>query len=173
AGPTLFYSTLPLRQQIFISTPGLVYAISPTNRQEFLESLRTRLEMGPTQAIEQSSARLSLIDWPIWQDSLGLSLLGVSTLALATLLGMLSYRFSQLPMLIPLHFGMSGSPDRLGPRVEIFLVPLIGLLTLLVNGLLGSFVYRRSRLASYLLWASSILIQVLVWTATFGILTRI
>ena len=53
------------------------------------------------------------------------------------------------------------------------LLALIGLLTLLVNGLLGGLTYRRERMASYLLWGGSILIQVLLWTAVFGILGRV
>lgn len=172
-GPTLFYATQSLRRQIFIATPGLVYAISPADREGFLESLRQRLRMGPTQAMEQSSQRPSILDWSIWRDPLGLTLLGASTLALVLLLGMLTVRFPRLPMLIPLHFGSSGSPDRLGSRGEIFLVPLIGLLTLLVNGVLGSVLYRKHRVASYMLWGGSALVQVLIWTATFGILSRV
>ncbi len=172
-GPTLFYATEPLHEHVLIATPGLAYAISPADREGFLEALEKRLEMGPTQAMEQSSKRPLILDWAIWRDSLGLALLGAATLALVSLLGMLSFRFPALPMLIPLHFGTSGSPDRLGPRLEIFLIPLIGLLTLLINGVLGSIFYRHDRVASYMLWASSILVQVLIWTATFGILSRI
>jgi hypothetical protein len=172
-GPTLFYATQPLRQQVLITTPGLAYAISPTDREGFVESLQKRLQMGPTQVMQQSTKRPSILDWAIWQDSLGLALLGAAMLALVSLLGMISFRFPALPMLIPLHFGASGSPDRLGPRVEIFLVPLIGLLTLLINGVLGSLFYRRDRVASYMLWGSSVLIQLLVWTATLGILTAL
>lgn len=169
---TLFYATRPLPQQVFIATPGLVYAISPDERSEFLDSLRQRLEMGPTQAMVQSSSRPPILDWAIWRDQLGLTLLGLGILFLVLLLGLLTFRYPMLPKLIPLHFGPSGSPDRLGPRIEVFIVPLIGLLTLLTNGVLGAISYRHNRLASYLLWGSSILVQVLVWTATFTILSR-
>jgi hypothetical protein len=172
-GSTLFYATRSLRQQILITTPGLAYAISPTDQQGFLESLQKRLQMGPTQVMEQSSQRPPILDWAIWRDPLGLALLGAAPLALILLLGLLSLRFPTLPMLLPLHFGASGAPDRLGPRSDIFLVPLIGLLALLINGILGSIFYPRNRVASYMLWGSSILIQVLIWTATFGILSRI
>ncbi len=172
-GATLFYATQPLPDQIFVATPGLVYAISPTEREAFLESLQQRLQMGPTQAMEQTSKRPTVLDWPIWRDTLGLILLGVATLALVLLLGILTARFPRLPMLIPLHFTLAGSPDRLGPRSEIFLIPLIGLLTILINGVLGGISYHRDRLASYMLWASAILVQILIWTATFGILSRI
>jgi len=172
-GETLFYATVPPRQQVFIATPGLVYAISPANREEFLQSLQKRLQMGPTQIVEQSSRRLSLLDWPIWSDRLGLALLGVGVLTLAGLLGMVCFRFPALPKLMPLHFGASGSPDRLGPRSEVFLIPLIGLLTLLTNGTLGGLLHGRNRVASYLLWGGAILVQLLVWTAVLGVLARV
>jgi hypothetical protein len=172
-GQTLFYATVPPHEQVFIATPGLVYSISPAHREEFLESLQKRLEMGPTQIMEQSSQRLSILDWLIWKDRLGLALLAAGTLALAGLIGMVCFRFPALPKLMPLHFGASGSPDRLGPRGEVFLIPLIGLLTLLMNGTLGSLLYRRDRVASYLLWGGATLVQLLVWTATLGVLGRV
>jgi hypothetical protein len=172
-GSTLFYATRPLEEQIVIVTPGLAYAVSPADQDGFLESLQKRLQMGPTQAVEQSTQRPSILDWAIWQDSLALVLIGVSTLGLVVLLGMLSFRFPQLPMLMPLHFGLSGSPDRLGPRAEIFLIPFIGVLSFLTNGVLGGIFYRRNRVASYMLWGGSVLVQILVWAATLGILSRV
>jgi hypothetical protein len=170
AGPTIFYATLPPRQQIYVVTPSLTYGISPADREEFLKSLRRRLEMGPTQIVEQSSKRPGFLDWAIWQDRLGLILLAVSFLALFALTGLLCFQFPALPRMVPLHFDVTGSPDRLGTRGHIFIIPLIGLLALLLNGALGGLAYRRERMASYLLWGGAILIQVLVWTATVGIM---
>lgn len=169
-GQVLFYATDPPRQQIFVATPGLIYGISPADREAFLESLQQRLEMGPTQVLEQSSQRPSVLEWPIWQDRLGLALLGMAALALVALLGLLTHRFPALPLLVPLHFGASGSPSRLGPRADIFLIPLIGFLTLLINGTLGGLLYRRDRVASYLLWGGSLFVQLLIWTAAVGLL---
>jgi len=170
AGPALFYATVPPRRQIYVVTPGLTYGISPANREGFLESLRTRLEMGPTQIVEQSSRRPAFLDWPLWRDRLGLALLAAGFLALLALIGYLCFQFPALPRLVPLHFNVVGNPDRLGHRGQIFVLPLIGLLALLLNGALGWLAYRRERMASYLLWGGAILIQVLVWTAAIGIL---
>ncbi len=169
-GPALFYATVPPRDQIYIVTPGLTYGISPADREGFLESLHRRLQMGPTQIVEQSSKRPGFLNWPIWQDWLGLSLLAAGFLALMVLIGLLCLKFPALPRLVPLHFDAAGNPDRLGPRGQIFVIPLIGLLALLLNGALGGLVYRHERVASYLLWGGAVLIHVLVWTATVGIL---
>ena len=173
AGPALFYATVPPRNQIYIVTPGLTYGISPADREAFLESLQKRLQMGPTQLVEQSSKRPGFLDWPIWQDLLGLGLLAIGFLALLALIGLLCFKFPTLPRLVPLHFDAAGNPDRLGPRTQVFIIPLIGLLALLLNSVLGGLAYQRERVASYLLWGGSVLIHVLVWTAAIGVLGRV
>lgn len=173
AGPALFYATVPPRQQIYVVTPGLTYGISPANRDELVESLYARLQMGPTQIVEQTSRRPGFLEWGIWRDRLGMALLAAGFLAILALVGVLCFQFPALPRLVPLHFDAAGNIDRLGLRGQIFIIPLIGLLTLLLNGALGVLVYRRERLASYLLWGGAILIQLLVWTAALGILARV
>jgi hypothetical protein len=166
----LFYATVDPQWQIYVGTPGLVYGISPAQRDDFLESLLKRMEMGPTQAVEQVTHRPGFLSWGIWQDRLALGLLGGGILAAVALLGLLTFQYPGLPLLIPLHFDAAGAPDRFGPRVQIFITPLIGLLTLLFNGVLGVFVYRRERVISYLLWGGAVLIQILVWMAALGLL---
>lgn len=172
-GPTLFYGTIPPRHQIYIVTPGLTYGISPADHESFLASLHERLQMGPTQIVEQSSRRPGFLNWAIWQDRLGLGLLAVGFLALLALIGLLCFRFPALPWLVPLHFDAAGNPDRLEPRSQIFIIPLIGLLTLLLNGTLGGLTYRREGVVSYLLWGGATLVQVLVWVAAVGILGQL
>ncbi len=172
AGPTLFYATAPPRHQLYVVTPGLTYGISPADPEGFLQSLHKRLEMGPTQVVEQSSRRPAILDWEIWGDRLALALLIGGIAALLALIGLLCFRFPALPHMVPLHFDLEGSPDRLEPRGQIFIIPLIGLLALLLNGLLGSLLYRRERMASYLLWSGAAFVQVLVWTAAVGILRQ-
>lgn len=173
AGSTLFYATVPPWHQIYVVTPGLTYGISPADSEGFLESLHRRLQMGPTQIVEQSSRRPGFLNWAIWRDGLGLALLAGGFLAILALTGLLSFRFPALSRLVPLHFDAAGNPDRLGPRGQIFIIPLIGMLTLLLNGALGGLMYRRERVASYLLWGGAAFIQVLVWTAAIGILVRL
>ena len=170
AGPALFYSTAPPRQQIYVATPGLIYGISPAEHESFIESLHQRLEMGPTQVVEQSSRRPAFLDWAIWQDRLGLILLATGFGTILALTGLLCFRFPVLPRMVPLHFDVTGNPDRLEMRAQIFIIPLIGLLALLLNGSLGVLMYRRERVASYLLWGGAILIQALAWIAAIGIL---
>lgn len=172
-GPTLFYGTGMPHRLIYIVTPALAYGISPADHEGFLEALRERLQMGPTQTVEQSSRLPGILTWPIWRDRLGLALLAASLLALLALIALLCLRFPTLPQLVPLHFDAAGNPDRIGPRGHLFITPLIGLLTLALNGALGWLAYRRERMISYLLWSGAALVQILVWTAALGILARL
>jgi len=170
-GPTLFYATAPPRRQVFIATPGLAYGISPEDREEFLRTLHTRLQMGPTQAVEPTSHGPAFLRWGFWRDRLGLGLLLGAWVVVVALFGFLCARFPTLPRLLPLHFDATGDPDRLGPQGEIFFLPLIGLVVLLINGGLGGLLYRRERLAAYLFWGGAAGVQVLLWAAVLGILT--
>lgn len=172
-GTTLFYATVRPRRQIFVVTPGLTYGMSPADRDAFVESLHKRIEMGPTQIVEQSSKRPGILEWPIWKDRLGLGLLAGSVLLLLGAVGLLCFRFPGLPHLVPLHFDALGMPDRMGNRANIFVIPAIGLLALLLNGVLGWVLQRFDRVASYLLWGGAILIQTLVWAAVIGILRQV
>jgi len=172
-GPVLFYATVPPRRQVFIVTDGAVYGISPEDREGFLRTLQTRLQMGPTQLVEPVSRGPAFLEWDFWRDRLGLGVLGGALTMVLGLFGFLCARFPLLPRLLPLHFDATGNPDRLGPRGEVFFLPLIGLVVLLVNGALGGLLYRRERLAAHLLWGGAALVQVLLWAAVLGILAAL
>lgn len=169
-GATLFYATVPPKEQVFVVTEGLAYGLSPEEPEGFLRTLHTRLEMGPTQQVEMSSRGPAFLQWGFWRDRLGLGLLATALMAVLALFGLLCARFPALPRLLPLHFDAAGQPDRLGPRGQVFFVPLIGLIVLLVNGSLGGWLYRRERLAAYLLWGGAVLVEALLWAAGLGIL---
>ncbi len=172
-GPALFYATVPPQQQILLVTPGLVYGISPEDREVFLNTLRTRLEMGPTQEVKASSKGPAFVQWEIWRDRLGLALLGIALLAVVALFGFLCARFPTLPRSLPLHFDAQGAPDRLAPQGQIFFLPFIGLLILLTNGGVGVALYDRERALTYLLWGGAAVLQLLLWVAVAGILAVI
>jgi Bacterial PH domain len=171
-GPVLFFATVPPRKQVYIVTPGLTYGISPADRLEFLEALRRRLEMGPTQAVEPSSRRPAFLSWGIWRDRLGLGLFGGGLVAALLLTAVLSIASPLLPPEVALHFDASGAPGQLDPRADIFIIPLIGYLALVVNGALGWLIRRYERVASLLLWGGALLVQILAWVAALGVLAR-
>lgn len=169
-GPTLFFAAGPSRHQVILTTPALAYALSPSDPEAFVDTVRQRLRMGPTQNVDQMSQQPAFLSWSLWSDRLGMGLLAGALLLLIALFGYISLRYPALAELQPLHFDASGQPDRWGTRTQIFTLPFIGLLALIANGGLGFLVYARERPAAYLLWSGAIGAQLLVWGAVLGIL---
>jgi hypothetical protein len=169
-GLTLFYAPAPLKNQLIVITPTLSYAIAPADPAGFIDSIKARYKLGPTQAVAQTTQRPPLFDWPLWRDRWAL---GFGALALALALGLFAFvcfRFPELPARLPLHYTVDGLADRVGAASEVFILPLIGLLALLINGLFGVAAYSRERLASYVVWGGTLLVQLLLWVGAFNLL---
>ncbi len=167
---TVFYASTALPQQLILITPNISYAISPADAAGFIESIKARYELGPTQAVEQTTEHPAFFDWPLWSDRVAHYLLITSVTMCLLLFGLVSLRYPALPAVLPLHYNAFGLPDRTGPATQAFLLPLIGLLALAVNTLLGGAFYRREQVASYLLWGGTIVVQVLLWIGTVNLL---
>ena len=69
---------------------------------------------------------------------------------------------------MPLHYNIYFGIDLLGPWYQIFLLPILGLIFLLINFLFGMAVYRRELILSYFLAGTSSFVQIIfVLAATF------
>ncbi len=167
---TVFYASASLRQQLILVTPSVSYAVSPADIAGFIESIKARSELGPTQAVEQTTEHPAFFDWALWSDRVAHYLLITGATMCLLLFGLVSLRFPQLPPILPLHYNVFGLPDRNGPATQAFILPLIGLLALGANTLLGSLFYQREQVASYLLWGGTIVVQVLLWIGTVNLL---
>ena len=150
----LFYATNPPAQQVVLRTDTVAYAISPADLETFLPALRERLEMGPTQEVEERSTHPPFLDWQIWQDRWGLGVLLGAVALLIALVGFLCWRFPYLPPEIGLRFTTDGNPVLVTAKIRIFYLSLLGLIFTGVNGILGLILYKRERTASYFLWSS-------------------
>ena len=170
-GPTLFYAAAGLDQQLIIVTPGLAYAISPVDVAGFVEAFEQRQKMGPTQEVTQVSIRPEIFDLSLWSDRLALGLVGAAGIACLLLFGYTCLRFPDLAPRVALHFDATGLPDRFGPRAQVFFLPLIGLMSLGLDLVVGLPMYLRERIGAYLLWGGALVVQALAWVAAVGILS--
>jgi hypothetical protein len=170
-GTTLFYAAGGLDQQLIIVTTGVTYAITPADLAGFVEAFEQRQKMKPTQEVLQVSIRPAIFDWSLWSDRLALGLLGVTIVACLLLFGYTCLRFPGLAPRVALHFDALGNPDRFGPRVQVFLLPVIGLMSLGADVVMGLPMYLRDRIGAYLLWGGALMVQVLAWVAAVGILS--
>ena len=170
AGLTLFYATVPLSEQLIVITPSLSYAISPTDLAGFIESIKARYELGPTQELEQTSTHPPLFDWPLWRDRLMYAFETIGFVLCAALFAYVCIRFADLPKSLPLHYTTEGLPDRFGTPSQVFILPFIGLLALAGNSLLGLWIYRREQMAAYVLWGGMVFVQILLWVGSINLL---
>jgi hypothetical protein len=170
-GTALFYAAAGSDQQLIIVTPGVAYVITPADIAGFVEAFEQRKKMGPTQEVTQVSIRPEIFDWSLWSDRLALGLLGVTIVACLLLFGYTSLRFPDLAPRVAMHFDALGNPDRLGPRLQVFLLPIIGLMSLGADVAIGLPIYLRDRVGAYLLWSGAFVVQLLTWVAALGILS--
>ncbi len=173
AGFTLFYSTVPLSEQLIVITPTISYAISPMDVAGFIESIKARYELGPTQELAQTSLHPPIFDWPLWRDRFMYAFGLIGFVLCAALFAYVCVRYSSLPRSLPMHYNTEGLPDRFGPPSQAFILPFIGLLAWLGNSLLGLWVYRREQMAAYLLWGGMIFVQLLLWVGSINMLKLI
>lgn len=168
-GLTRFLSTRPLTGQLLLVTPGMAFGISPNDLETFRQAFEARQDLGPNRLLQQELIPAGWSTWRIWTDQTAWALLGAAVLVNLGLFGFLAIRFPNLDIQLPLHFNSLGQPDRIGTKMELFTLPIIGLIILGTNLVLGLALYKRERAGSYLLWGSAATVQALFWLAAFSI----
>jgi hypothetical protein len=114
---------------------------------------------------------IRIVTWAIGPDRLVHILLALGLLLDLALFAYIGWRYRALPEFLPLHFDVLGQPDRLGVRSEIFRLPVIGLLLLVLNSLFGLAIQRWEKLGAYLLLGVTTVVQVLFWLAALNIMS--
>jgi membrane protein YdbS with pleckstrin-like domain len=162
--PTLVFATVPPDGQVLVVTPGLAYAISPSDRSAFVEEFRIRSRLGPVQQLQQGTDQPAWAQLPIWHDGPALRLLVAAFVMNLLAFMWLLWHYPTLPAEMPVQFGYDAvrrvaMPGPLRPRATVWLLPLIGLAATLLNGSLAIVVHQRLRLAAFLLLVGALLLQ--------------
>jgi hypothetical protein len=168
-GRTRFLASRPLVGQLLLVTPGKAFGISPRDPDGFVKAFEARQSLGPNRLLEQEVHRARWLTWPLWADSTAWTLLGAAAAINLGLFGYLAALFPGLDFQLPLHFNRLGQADRIGTKMELFDLPIIGLIILGTNLALGLLLYRRERAGSYLLWGAAAAVQALFWLAAVSI----
>ncbi|MBN1994541.1 MAG: DUF1648 domain-containing protein [Anaerolineae bacterium] len=163
--PLKFYAAAPLVNSLLVITLGRTYVISPQQPDRFLQAWQSRQSLGPTQEWSTGMRRSWPLNTPLLADPLAWWLLGLAGLLWLALLGYLAFTFADLPAVLPVHFNALGRADRIAGKWTLLLLPTIGVAVVVFNALLGEVVYRREKLAAYLLWGSTIIMQICLGVA--------
>jgi hypothetical protein len=172
-GDLMYYATTPQSGQIIIAAGQGGYVISPENIEEFVNLFEEEGRRGITEEVTYAQNRPEFYNWKLWQDRWAAVLLGAGLIVPFVLLIVLAVQFPSLPDNIPLHFDGRGLVDRTGPPTGLLILPAIGGIAWLVNGLIGVALYalrQNERPTAYLLWSSALIVQVFLWIAAIGLL---
>lgn len=147
---------------ILISTPGRIFAISPSNPELFLHTVSQVMEMGSLAPITGRSVYPTGLLNRVWSSKLARGLLISSILTSLLLLIWVSAAIPSLSQ-VSLGFRADGSPGSLAPAGQLLLLPILNSSFVLINIFLGLFLYRRenNQPLSLLLWGSATIIPVI------------
>jgi hypothetical protein len=168
--PARIFVTGPVDQSAVVLTPDQAYVVSPRDARAFVEAWRVRQPLGPTQQWREEEEPALLLSLPIWRDRLAWIVMGLSLLANVGMHAYLTLVFDRLPPMLSFHFDIFGQVDRIASRVELLRFPRVAFLMLVLDLGLGFLLYRRQRLAAYLLWAGGLVLQLLVWGAVLTVI---
>lgn len=74
---------------------------------------------------------------------------------------------------VALHYNIYFSIDQFGLWYKAYIMPALGLFVLMLNGILGLYMYKKDVLVSYFLFSSAAILQVILLFAVFLIVTYI
>ncbi len=171
-GPVLFYATASPDRQVVIRTTGVTYVLSPRELEPFLTALGERLEMGPTQEVEERSIYPAFLDWAIWRDRWAVGALAVNVGLLLLLVALLCWQYPALPDRIAMRFDAKGEPLLIVDAARIFYLAMMGGIFLLINGTAGLAFYKRRKVVAYMLWSGLTLMLTGLWGAAVVVLTK-
>lgn len=165
-------ATRPLHECILIDTGPILYALSPSSSEQFLSTLQENFRIGPIGVLQESDATPYTFDLQL--------LLGVDLAARRILLAgftgvlvlflLLLVRYPFLPETMAVRFDPNGIPELVRDKSGLFLLPMIGLICWIINGLWGILMASRNQVTgAYLLWSGAVLVQVSLFFALLSL----
>ncbi len=159
------------RRLLLVSTPRRIYAISPANPAEFLETFARAVELGSLGTTRSRSLYPSVVVSEAWQSGL------VRFEWLASLflnLGLVAWISLLIPSTPSVALGIRPyqAPQPV-PSLQLALIPLLSISLNLVGWTAGLFYFRwkRRRSLSVLLWGSGVAASLLFLIALVFIVT--
>lgn len=157
-----FCSTSDSREWLFITLGDRGIVLSPARTTEFRAALIERVELAEATAIGSVSITKGReFPWSTFKDRWAWATWGLALLALLVSTTVLELRFSALPESLPLRFDAQGQVREIGARGVLFRLPLVGLLLLAANAILGALVHAREPFLGRFLWIGA---AVVAWS---------
>ena len=168
-------ATRPLSDCLLVDTGNEILALSPAHKADFLDVIQERFELGPAISVRPARAYTGALPRVWWllnnQDAVGKLLMFAGGLGVFALFGLLMIRFPNLPSDLVMRYNADGSPEVIRSKSALFLLPLMGLMTWVVNGLWGVWMAARKQpIGAYLLWGGAVVVQLFALLALAGLM---
>jgi hypothetical protein len=164
-------ATQPLDQTLLLDTGNVVFAISPQHKTRFVEYVQESYRLGPAINLAVTEQRARPLTHFVGEGQTGLLLLGLGLLGVLALFGRLMVQFPALPDAVAFRYTSEGLPEVIRAKTALFVIPGIGVLTWLANGLWGIWMVARNQpTGAYMLWGGAIIVQVFSFLALNSLL---
>ena len=162
-GTLKFHTTTTLSESLLVVTTDQAYVISPYPPHQFLKAWQARYPLGPTQQWPLGLQRSWPFNTSLFRDRFVWWLLGAAFFVYLAFMGHLSLLSSDLPpQLFPPFDEISQFVDLTG-QTNSLTFPLVGVIILGFNLLLGATIYYYEKMAAYLLWGGTIAVLLSLW----------
>ncbi len=164
-------ATRPVRDCLLLETPQGSFALAPATPTAFIDAVHERARMGPVTNVALGMERRFDPARLLVSDRMGLTLVVLGLLGSILLFGALMIRFPGLPDVMAVRYNADGTPDLVREKQGLFLLPAIGLMAWLVNGLWGALLaMRQQKAGSYLLWGGTLVVQLCAFFALIALI---
>lgn len=170
ARATVLLATVPPAACMVVQTDQGAYALSPAEREAFVDALQARYAVFEPQDVAPAEEVL------FWARATGGHragplLIAAGLLGVLVLVGVLMVNFPSLPDTLALQYSSDGIPLAIRSKSTLFLLPIIGFLAWFVNGIGGVVMAVRNQpTGAYLLWGGTIVVQVCSLLALISII---
>lgn len=157
------FATGSAADSVMVKTVSAEIYLSPESAEAFIAAWEKRASFGETQFWHNAIERRGVLAYPLWFDRVA-RYLGVAAILLTLILaGAVFARYPVLPAIVHLPPNITGQTTAIIPREHLLWIPYSGIIIMLLNGFLGIVWYKKDRLATYLLWSLTILVEIGLW----------
>ncbi len=157
------FATGAARDSLVVKTDATEIYLSPENTAAFIAAWEKRVPLGTTQVWQSAVERRGLWAYPLWFDRVARYLGGAAILLTLILTGAVFTRYPNLSAAVHLSPNAATPATAIIPREQLLWIPYSGIIILLLNGFLGILWHKKDPLATYLLWALTIVVEIGLW----------
>lgn len=172
-GREIEYMSAGRQNLVLIGTAQKIFIISPRNPQEFLFTYQRFAEVGSLTPLVGRSVFPTFFLSHFWSDQAARWLLVAGALYTFTFLALTAWIIPSFAT-VNLHIELANTGADVVPAVRLLLLPVMNAAIFVADLVLGVFFYRRieTRVLSYLVWGSSLLVSLLFSGAVVIILWK-